>query len=196
MPSLAYSASGRLTLNITWQGLTHKMRFPCILNNVSAYDGKLLTRAPFAGNVTTGAAAQQAWENLVALYQNNVSPPSWLLEQDIGGIFIPIDNGSLVNDGSATVNGVEAGEITYTFKDSNNHRLKLIALETIAVPPQHSVDFVSAVALNALVRDMFSPGSSAGVGCWVYSRTAAPIARCVGITVALNKRVRRSRHTT
>ena len=185
-------ATARITLTYTWNGLSHKMRAPSRFSNPSTPASGLQTWA-FAGVVAASVAAQALWDNVRETMQNDVSPATYILEQNFSGVFIPVDGGTLTGDGLQATDTTPAAQYTMTFKDTANQKLKLVEMEMMLAPPQKITDFVTPNINNALIRDVINPTANSSVGNWICSRDALQITRCVGAVVSLNKKLRRAR---
>lgn len=189
-----YNCTGRLGLNITVSGLTHKLRIPVDLHAPAASPQTLNTWVGSPGYVNASSAAQALWALLQPFYNTATAIPSYLVEENSGGVFTPLESGSLT--GAATNSGSNqlCSFLTLTFKSANNHKLKVLvpehiiaALETLNYPTGNT-------PLDALLVDFITTSGSSNVGNWARCKSDEQITRIIKATNSYNKRIRRSRH--
>lgn len=188
-----YTATGRMNLEYVVLGLLHKMRFPCELHDPTVFPQVLSTTNGAFPVVLASVAAQAAWDHVRPQLATGSAAASYLLEQNFSGTFVPLEGGVLTGVGTGGGTAFECGEVTFTFKDLANRKLKLIVLEGEAEPPTHNIVGAGSAGQIAFWSWMLTPGTGSAGKDWVASRTGLKIERGTFVTNALNKRVRRSR---
>lgn len=189
-----YTASGRLTLEIAISGLVHKMRLPCDLHAPGSSPQTLTVFVGGGGFVLASTAAQQLWTLLQPFYNTAIAPPTYVVEQNSGGVFVPLESAALSGNGTNSGANQLCSFFTMTFKSAANHKLKFVmpehivgALETLTYPTGNS-------SLDALLLDFTVTTGASDIGNWVRTRGDERITRIIKATNSYNKRIRRSRH--
>lgn len=194
MAPTAYAASGRLNIQYTTDTLVHKMRIPCDITNLTPGATELGLFVPVGGQVVTSSAAQALWNLMRPNFAASVPAASYLLEQNSGGIFTPVESAALTGAGSSVGPVLDCSEVTLTYKDLNNHKLKLVLLESSISNLAHSPYPVGDAPLDALILYFLTAVNPTDGGNWARSRGDVRIFRFTFFTASLNKRIRRSRH--
>src|SRR5579864_2553501 len=121
MAPVPYSALGKLTLNYTVVGLSHKVDFPVDPLLVAGVPF-VLSRITLAYSMPAQTLADRIWLLAKTFYAAAVAAPSWVLYQRSGISFIPISGGA-VGGGPGTGGATFlASQLSMTFKDSANQR--------------------------------------------------------------------------
>jgi len=190
-----YLVNGRLTLQITVAALTHKMRVPCrIVLPATAPTSLVLFPSGGAPSVPTTTAAASWWNTIFPFYHSDVTGTNWLLEQNFGGSFIPVDSGTLAIPGNNPAFNQSASSITYTFKTTGNHKLKILLMESVIQPFHHVSLPTGNVSEDALINFVAENTGAPNGNAWMTSRGGEQISRFTTATGSLNKRFKRIRH--
>ncbi len=192
-----YTASGRLNIIIVTNSLTHKVRFPVQIDPASVPDGNtILSRVAPGTPIATLSAAQEGWNTIRQVFGTDVAAPSYLIERNVSGVFIPLIGGPLTGAGTAGGTTQTCSEIIFSFASTSNHRWKLFLAEVGVLPPFHLPGGTAVSPYADIIDDVVNPANTSDIGSWVVSRGTEVIGRATGVTSSLNKRIRRSRHLT
>ena len=187
------TATHRMELNMLCAGLNHQMRFLCHAVLVGG-TWELENNGGYT-NPTFDGAVDQVLNLFAQIYdagEMTFGPAT--LAHYVSGAYFPIHtyNSSVVP--VATGNVAPASQITYVFNSTLFEKIKIVAMETNEVAPQHQTAIAGLSADEAaIVNSVIAPTSDVDLGNWMRSRGNEAPDGFVGFTVSLNKRVRRDR---
>lgn len=188
------TTSGRLSIAYVVNGLTHKARLWVDIVAVGPSFEVVNHRVGGAGNKTGLVVAQMYWDLIKTSWPSTVTAPTFVLDQYSGGAFIPVDGAALIGAGTGIGAIDPCNEVTFTFKDTANKKMKISLFETIYESPDKNFYPTGVVALAAIFNDFISPLSTISMNDFARSKGDLRIFRAIAETVSLNRRIRRARH--
>lgn len=177
-------------------GLTHVSHF--YVRNATAVGStwNINTRATDANDLDWVNAAQGLADALSYAYGTARTAGAVSLEQLSGGVWVPLAF-TTVTLTNKVGGGLDAEQITMTFRDKTNKKVKVIILEGNQAPPQHLVDPAAGDAnFDNLIKQFMSTFTVTNAPYnWLVGRNNQYLATSpfVAATVTLNRKVRRAR---
>jgi hypothetical protein len=192
MAPTPYAPNGQLDIHLIVGGLPHVVQLPVQFAVVgSTYE--LLSDIPTDPNAAPADVAQEWWDEVKSFYPASVAAPTWVLQERIVNIFVPVDAGSCANAG--TNGGAYAPGMVYTltFRDREQH-LARVQLPEIADPGQLRQQYAALNAdVKALVDEYLDAASPGSFHHFIRTRAGLPYDRFLFLTNTSNRKIRRSR---
>jgi hypothetical protein len=186
-------ATARLSLTMIAQGFTHHMRLRC--NTAGFVGGTWLIAQSSGSTIAVQDAADMVFALLGPLYKSTqASFPGWQLDAYASGAYNPLATGATAVVPSDTSVGQIAQQATFTFRDDNFKKVRLIMLEGRVTPAaKYSYAELGGAYLD-LVNSILDE-SDAGIGSWFCGRGDAPVNTLsfLSLVTSYNKSLRRKR---
>lgn len=186
-----YTATGRLSLIFTPITRQRKMRIPCALILPLTTPTQFVIRNPAGGNVAASAAALALWNLVKPFYNVTTNPPTYLVEQNFSGVFVPVESAALAGLGTNGSANAAAFVDTFTFRSILGHRLKFLMIETVNGTLYHQNLAGSGAAAQAFINNVLAFTNPTDIGNWAVARGNEIIKSFTFHTSSANKRLRR-----
>jgi hypothetical protein len=188
------TASDRINIAYTVNGLTHHLRFYTDVS-VDSTDPTGYTVPGYPAGASAGAS--QAVADLIvklkALFAADCSFDTFSIEQYVSGAWVVLATGSIGVTGTISGSSHPASEVTMTFYSATHKFIRVVLLETPDAPPIRQGYGTLGANYKAFVDDMLVRTGGKHLGTWVKSRGDSFVQTFLAEVVALNRRVRRRR---
>jgi len=190
-------ATWRITGSYNVSGLLHKARM-FVKSDGSISSGVNQIQDRTGTSLDWSLAAHQWSKTWTRILNNATTLPDLVLEQKVGLIWVPVQFTSPSNELQADAT-LPTTQVTLTLRATNNDKLKVVVLDTTQAAPQHFAGRPSASSNIQVFTDHFLSGGNAADPYMVMvseSNHYLNTAPFVGLTITLNRRVRRARGLT
>jgi len=191
MAPVPYTAGFRLDIEYDGNGFPHVVQLPCDSPSGSA---------PYSLSLIGGGTrlVSDCVADFAALWKGFLHTTDgvtgYTLYENVSGIFIPRQSAAAAVAGTAVGAAIPASQATITFRDLPYHIFRLMAFETIIVPPG-KINYPTGLAPLDAIIESFLPGSTAThpIHEWVRSRGDNALSTTTGGTATYNRKLRRER---
>jgi len=184
-------ANGQIDIHYTVSSFEHVCQLRCDIDNPTG-------SAPF--NLVNLDLSTNVWTDFVdrfvlkvkAIYHTSATLDQAILQYWNGSIYVQLDTYSLGVSGTSSTQSTLGGEATFTFKDTTNHNMKIVLLESINFGNVHQ-GYSALAAVNKAIVDDALDHTGNDFGSAYRSRDAAFARRFIFLTVGTNKKLLRAR---
>lgn len=190
-------ATYRVEVQQTISGQTHTNRM-YVKSDGTVIGGKIQLQDRAAANQDWDTVARQFSKTVSRLTNNTASLSNVVLKQKVGLLWVPLDFATPVNDFQADATQV-ATEVTLVLRDTAFNKVKVVCLDTILAPPVHYASPPGAGNAQTFSKNFLDIAASVN-NPWAFmvslSNHYLHLSAFVGMTITLNRRVRRRRGLT
>lgn len=191
MAPVPISATGKFTLLYNVPNLNHRLElFVDVVAVGSAWE--IVNKVAGGANRSLAAFGQDVWDLLRPFWPAAVAAPTCLLERKSGISYIPVDSHALTGTGSGTGTVFVTSQVSYTFKDADNHRANVYFFETLYDAP-NKIPSPSTGLFSTVFAAITDQATASAIGNYVVSRGDKSLVRGLNATISLNRKLRRAR---
>jgi hypothetical protein len=193
--STALVPTWRITVPYTATGRQHKLRM--YIPTCTPAGASYTFTDRLAATVDWGDAVEGLATNLQNVMSTGTTLGDALLEELVAGIWLPRGNHTILAAFAPSAAPVLSSQWTLVLRDTNFKKMKVILLDVRVVPPAHATSVATCDAQSQFLVKNFTPAATAANPPynWMIGRSGAFIntAPFVGLTLALNRKIRRAR---
>lgn len=180
------NATGRLRIFYN-SDLTHVLDLLC---NVATSPSAAILDT-FGTHVSGATASTEVLNAITAIFSTATTFTNWVLQQNVSGSYVPIDEGSLGVNGTAGLPTVPASQNTFVFRDATQKLASLRLLGTYEGAAL-KLGYAALNTANKAIADELLNGGAGHVGSWRTGRNGLPSGmRFINYVSGLNRKSRR-----